>query len=147
MAVSLDIHAWQVWLAVGILLAIAEVLGTQFVLLALGVAFALTALVTAVFDLGYDGQVLAAAIWSALLVPAFIVFYRKRMMPKSTQALVSDGLGIGETFAIVRRGERLGVKVQGDFYPVEMQGGGEPVENARVVITGWRSLTALVRAA
>jgi len=143
----LDVSAWQVWLALGIVLAIAEVLGTQFVLLALGVAFAFTALVTRIFALDYDQQLLAVALWAALLVPLFILYYRRHMMPGMTRTLVSDGLGIGDSFAIVRRGERLGVKIQGDFFPVERDSGNGLAEGEQVVITAWRGITAIVRPA
>lgn len=140
---NFNVEAWQIWLGLGLLLAIAEVLGTQFVLLALGTAFALTALVTQAFGLDFDGQLLAAAIWAALLVPAFIVFYRRRMMPGATRTLVSDGVGIGERFTVIRRGERLGVKVHGDFFPIE----GDAAEGDSVTLTEWRGICAVVRRA
>lgn len=145
MEAGFDVQAWQLWLAAGIVLAIAEVLGTQFVLLALGVAFALTALVTRLFGLDLDMQLVSAAVWTAALLPVFIIYYRRHMMPVATRALVSDGLGVGDTFAIVRRGERVGVKIQGDFFPVEPAAGLE--EGDRVVIKDWRGICAVVERA
>lgn len=145
MAISLDVTAWQVWLGLGILLAIAEVMGTQFVLLALGAAFSLTALVTGVFGLDFDMQLLSAAVWTAILVPAFITYYRRHMMPAATRTLVSDGLGVGETFDVVRRGDRLGVKIQGDFFPVD--GADVLTEGDRVIITAWRGISVVVERA
>lgn len=143
---NFSVEAWQVWLGAGLLLAIAEVLGTQFVLLALGTAFSLTALVTAVFGLDFDAQLLAAALWTALLVPAFIMFYRRRMMPGVTRTLVSDGLGIGENHTVIRRGERLGVKIHGDFFPVEAIDG-NVAEGDSATIIEWRGISAIVRRA
>ncbi len=143
---NFSVEAWQVWLGAGLLLAIAEVLGTQFVLLALGTAFSLTALVTAVFGLDFDAQLLAAALWTALLVPAFIMFYRRRMMPGVTRTLVSDGLGIGENHTVIRRGERLGVKIHGDFFPVEPIDG-NVAEGDSATIIEWRGISAIVRRA
>lgn len=143
---NFSVEAWQVWLGAGLLLAIAEVLGTQFVLLALGTAFSLTALVTAVFGLDFDAQLLAAALWTALLVPAFIMFYRRRMMPGVTRTLVSDGLGIGENYTVIRRGERLGVKIHGDFFPVEPIDG-NVAEGDSATIIEWRGISAIVRRA
>lgn len=143
---NIHVEAWQIWLGAGLLLAIAEILGTQFVLLALGTAFALTALVTKAFGLDFDMQLVAAALWTALLVPAFIVFYRRRMMPGVTRALVSDGLGVGENFTVIRRGERLGVKIHGDFFPVEPIDG-NVAEGDSATIIEWRGICAVVRRA
>lgn len=142
MEFALDMAAWQIWLGLGILLAIAEVMGTQFVLLAIGAAFALTAVVTAAFGLDFDLQLLSAALWTGILVPSFILFYRRHMMPVATRTLVGDGLGVGDTFAVVRHGERLGVKIQGNFFPAE--GAGELSEGDQVTITAWRGICAVV---
>lgn len=81
MAVSFDIAAWHVWLALGLLLIIAEVIGTELVLLALGAAALATGLAAATADLGLNMQLLVYGIAAALFVPVFMTFYRRRFKP------------------------------------------------------------------
>src|SRR5690606_30823915 len=57
-----DLNAWHFWMILGIALVIAEVIGTEFVLLALGAAALATGLLTAAFGFGLDGQLVTAAV-------------------------------------------------------------------------------------
>lgn len=112
-----DIHAWQVWVIFGVLLIIAEVIGTEFILFAIGVAFVVTGVMTDAFDFGLNMQLLTAGIASAMFVPLFMRFYRRVFKATGTQSLVSEGVGQDEDLQIVDYAGRLGIRIQGDFYP------------------------------
>lgn len=117
MDIFTDIHAWQVWVILGVLLIIAEVIGTEFILFAIGVAFCVTGVMTDAFDFGLNMQLLTAGISSALFVPLFMRLYRRAFKATGTRSLVSEGIGKGEDLQIVDYAGRLGVRIQGDFYP------------------------------
>jgi membrane protein implicated in regulation of membrane protease activity len=68
MDILTDIQAWQVWVILGVLLIIAEVIGTEFILFAIGVAFLVTGVMTDAFDFGLNVQLLTAGIASAMFL-------------------------------------------------------------------------------
>lgn len=117
MDILTDIQAWQVWVILGVLLIIAEVIGTEFILFAIGVAFLVTGVMTDAFDFGLNMQLLTAGIASAMFVPLFMRFYRRVFKATGTKSLVSEGVGQGEDLQIVDYAGRLGIRIQGDFYP------------------------------
>lgn len=117
MDILTDIQAWQVWVILGVLLIIAEVIGTEFILFAIGVAFLVTGVMTDAFDFGLNVQLLTAGIASAMFVPLFMRFYRRVFKATGTKSLVSEGVGQGEDLQIVDYAGRLGIRIQGDFYP------------------------------
>lgn len=113
-----QIETWQVWVIIGVLFIIAEVLGTEFILLALGFACVVTGLATNAFDLGINMQLLTAGISSAVFVPLFMRFYRRAFKAKGTRSLVSEGVGRDRDLEVIDYNGRLGIRIQGDFYPV-----------------------------
>jgi membrane protein implicated in regulation of membrane protease activity len=117
MDILTDIQAWQVWVILGVLLIIAEVIGTEFILFAIGVAFLVTGVMTDAFDFGLNMQLLTAGIASAMFVPLFMRFYRRVFKATGTKSLVSEGVGQDEDLQIVDYAGRLGIRIQGDFYP------------------------------
>jgi membrane protein implicated in regulation of membrane protease activity len=117
MDILTDIQAWQVWVILGVLLIIAEVIGTEFILFAIGVAFLVTGVMTDAFDFGLNVQLLTAGIASAMFVPLFMRFYRRVFKATGTKSLVSEGVGQDEDLQIVDYAGRLGIRIQGDFYP------------------------------
>jgi membrane protein implicated in regulation of membrane protease activity len=117
MDILTDIQAWQIWVILGVLLIIAEVIGTEFILFAIGVAFLVTGVMTDAFDFGLNMQLLTAGIASAMFVPLFMRFYRRVFKATGTKSLVSEGVGQDEDLQIVDYAGRLGIRIQGDFYP------------------------------
>ncbi len=119
MSISLAISAWHVWLIIGMGLIIAEVIGTEFILLALGVAALVTAFVTADMDLSLNGQLITYAIASALFVPAFFRFYRLRFKATGASVVIGEGAYRDMEFTTEQYGGRVGLRIQGDFYPAK----------------------------
>lgn len=139
-----QIDAWQVWVIVGVLFIIAEVLGTEFILLAIGFAFTVTGLVTKALGLDTDMQLLCAGISVAVFVPLFMRFYRKTFKPKGTKSLVSEGVGTDQDLEVVNYSGRLGVRIQGDFYPAATEDGTRLKAGDWVRLIEMRGLTAYV---
>ncbi|MCH1866787.1 NfeD family protein [Nocardioides sp. CFH 31398] len=63
----MDFEPWQAWLGLGALLAIAEVLGTELILLMLAVG-AMAGMVAALAGLGVELQVISAALVSVAML-------------------------------------------------------------------------------
>lgn len=144
MAVSFDIAAWHVWLALGLLLIIAEVIGTELVLLALGAAALATGLAAATADLGLNMQLLVYGIAAALFVPVFMTFYRRRFKATGTRALVGDGVWRDAEYTVVEYGGRHGIRIDGDFFPAASTEG-DPLRAGELVrVLEMRGLTAIV---
>lgn len=139
-----QVDAWQVWVILGVLFIIAEVLGTEFILLAVGFAFISTGLATDAFDLGFDMQLLWAGVSVAVFVPLFMRFYRRAFKAKGTRSLVSEGVGTEQDHEIIDYGGRLGIRIQGDFYPAETLDGTVLKPGDWVRLLEMRGVTACV---
>lgn len=138
------ISDWQIWLLAGLLLALSELLGAQFVLLALGAAAAVTGALTAAFDLTLNIQLASFAAISAVTVPLGIRWYRGVSRAK-WPGLIGEGGEIGMRARVVRENGRTGVKLQGHFFPARLADGGEPPVKSEVEITGISGITAIVK--
>ncbi|MDX1443404.1 MAG: NfeD family protein [Gammaproteobacteria bacterium] len=139
-----QVEAWHIWLIIGVLFVIAEVLGTEFILLAIGFAMIVTGLATDAFDLGLNGQLLTAGASAAVFVPGFMRFYRRAFKAKGTKSLVSEGVGRDKDLEIVEYSGRIGVRIQGDFYPAATDDGSELAAGDWVRLVEMRGLTAIV---
>lgn len=139
-----ELTAWHLWLIAGAVLIIAEVVGTEFILLALGLAALTTALVTAVFGIGMTGQIGTYAIAALVLVPASVLFCRRKFKATGARTLVSEGFYRDSEFTVVQYGERTGVRIQGDFYPAQSTEG-DPLQTGELVrVLEMRGVTAIV---
>lgn len=144
MDISFSISAWHLWLILGMVLIIAEVIGTEFILLALGAAALVTGAITGAFDLGLDAQLLTSAVAAAVLVPLFIRLYRRRFKATGTRAVISEGLFQDTELLIEAYGERTGIRIQGDFFPAASTEG-DPLQAGELVrVLELRGLTAIV---
>ncbi len=142
---SLDwITAWQVWLLAGLLLALSELMGAQFVLLALGAAAALTGVSSAAFDLTLNSQLMVFAAISAVTVPLGIRWYRAASGSKRP-GLIGEGGEVGMRARVTMEGGRAGVRLQGHFFPARLADGSSPPEGAEVEVTGMSGITVTVR--
>jgi membrane protein implicated in regulation of membrane protease activity len=138
------ISAWHMWLIAGAVLIIAEIIGTEFILLALGLAALITALVTAVFSIEMTGQVGTYAIAALVLVPVTVLFYRRKFKATGARTLVSEGFYRDSELSIELYGERTGVRIQGDFYPAQSTEG-DPLQAGELVrVLEMRGVTAIV---
>lgn len=116
------------WLILALILGLAELTSGALVMLALGLAAALTAF-TAALGVSFEFQLVTMGIMSGLLVPAAIWWIRPCFSPK--------GVAYGTTGTGVERGKHYltqlrdfdgatGIKVNGDFYRLKLEDGSSP---------------------
>jgi membrane protein implicated in regulation of membrane protease activity len=137
------LEAWHLWILLGLLLAIAELSGSGFVLLAMGVACLAGAAVAAFTEVGLAGQIVATVLTAAVLSPLFVGWYRA--IHRSTSGPRDEGWERGRPATVERYAGRLGVRLDGDFYPARYGDGRELAEGARVEVERIEGITARVR--
>jgi inner membrane protein len=136
------------WLVLALLLSVAELTSGAMVLLALGIAAALTAAVTAL-GLTLPWQLLSMGIFTGILLPICIMVIRPRFSPRGV-AYGTTGTGVekGNRYATLRRDfdDATGIKVNGDFYRLRVLDSGETELPAGtpVVFRRFEGTTALV---
>ena len=136
------------WLVLALLLSLAELTSGAMVLLALGIAAALTAAVTAL-GLSLPWQLLSMGIFAGVLVPLGVMVIRPRFSPKGV-AYGTTGTGVekGNRYTTLLRDydNATGIKVNGDFYRIRVLESGqtELPEGTQVVFKHFEGTTALV---
>ncbi len=136
------------WLVLALLLSLAELTSGAMVLLALGIAAALTAAVTAL-GLSPPWQLLSMGIFAGVLVPLGVMVIRPRFSPKGV-AYGTTGTGVekGNRYTTLLRDydNATGIKVNGDFYRIRVLESGqtELPEGTQVVFKHFEGTTALV---
>ena len=136
------------WLVLALLLSLAELTSGAMVLLALGIAAALTAAVTAL-GLSLPWQLLSMGIFAGVLVPLGVMVIRPRFSPKGV-AYGTTGTGVekGNRYTTLLRDydNATGIKVNGDFYRIRVLESGqtELPEGTQVVFKRFEGTTALV---
>lgn len=136
------------WLVLALLLCLAELTSGAMVLLALGIAAALTAAVTAL-GLTLPWQLLSMAIFTGILLPVCIMVIRPRFSPHGV-AYGTTGTGVekGNRYITLRRDfdDATGIKVNGDFYRLRVLESGETdlPNGTPVVFRRFEGTTALV---
>lgn len=136
------------WLILALALSLAELTSGVLLLLALGIASALTS-VLAFIGLPFEWQLVGMGIFSGVLVPVAIRWIRPRFSPK--------GVAYGTTGTGVEHGRRYrtlirdfdsasGIKVNGDFYRlrVDSTGNTELPEGTEVLFKQFDGTTAVV---
>nr|WP_289072536.1 nodulation efficiency, NfeD-like protein [uncultured Halomonas sp.] len=136
------------WLVLALLLSLAELTSGAMVLLALGIAAALTAAVTAL-GLSLPWQLLSMGIFAGVMVPVGVMVIRPRFSPKGV-AYGTTGTGVekGNRYTTLLReyDQATGIKVNGDFYRLRVLESGqtELPEGTQVVFRRFEGTTALV---
>ncbi|OZT73396.1 NfeD family protein [Vreelandella boliviensis] len=136
------------WLVLALLLSLAELTSGAMVLLALGIAAALTAAVTAL-GLTLPWQLLSMAIFTGVLLPICIMVIRPHFSPRGV-AYGTTGTGVekGNRYTTLRRDfdDATGIKVNGDFYRLRVLESGktELPSGTPVVFRRFEGTTALV---
>ncbi len=136
------------WLVLALLLSLAELTSGAMVLLALGVAAALTASVTAL-GLTLPWQLLSMGIFTGVLLPICVMVIRPRFSPRGV-AYGTTGTGVekGNHYTTLRRDfdDATGIKVNGDFYRIRVLESGETElpNSTSVVFKRFEGTTALV---
>ena len=136
------------WLVLALLLSLAELSSGAMVLLALGIAAALTAAVTAL-GLSLPWQLLSMGIFAGVMVPVGVMVIRPRFSPKGV-AYGTTGTGVekGNRYTTLLReyDQATGIKVNGDFFRLRVLESGqtELPEGTQVVFKRFEGTTALV---
>ncbi|WP_165838497.1 NfeD family protein [Pokkaliibacter plantistimulans] len=141
-----SMEPWQIWVIVGLLLAVGEVLGAAFVALALGLACLLGALLASM-GVEFKLQLLGVAIAAVILIPLAIGAYRRRQQSGDNRAAAM----VGEQHykvrtRVVEHNGRIGVRIDGTFYPLAAQGDEQPWQvGSEVEVLGFEGITAKAR--
>lgn len=136
------------WLVLALLLSLAELTSGAMVLLALGIAAALTTVVTAL-GLSLPWQLLSMGIFAGVMVPVGVMVIRPRFSPKGV-AYGTTGTGVekGNRYTTLLReyDQATGIKVNGDFFRLRVLESGqtELPEGTQVVFKRFEGTTALV---
>ncbi|MCP1726290.1 membrane protein implicated in regulation of membrane protease activity [Natronospira proteinivora] len=140
-------QAWHLWAVAALLLALAELAGGQFILLGLGLAAAVVAVVLIFLPgMGFAGQLLIFGVAAAVIVPLIVMVFRRYFPEQGVSVMNEPGGKAGEPRPVVERDGRIGVEIYGDFYPAEFPSGIEPEKGMEVVVLRFRGIKALVRA-
>lgn len=144
----MDWNPAHIWLAIALLLGLAELTSGALLLLALGVAAALTAALAAL-GLSLSWQLLGMGLFSGLLLPLAVTVIRPRFSPKGV-AYGTTGTGVeqGRTYRVLARDfdGASGIMINGDFYRIRLADGGGtelPVETL-VTFQEFDGTTAIV---
>lgn len=138
----------HLWLVLALILSLAELTSGVLVLLALGVAAALTA-VLAFTGVPFEWQLVGMGVFSGILVPVAIKWIKPRFTPKGV-AYGTTGTGVenGNTYRVIKRefDNASGLKVNGDFYRIRVSDTGETElpEGTRVIFKTFDGTTAVV---
>ncbi|RUR29528.1 nodulation efficiency, NfeD-like protein [Vreelandella andesensis] len=144
----MDWNPAYTWLVIALLLSLAELTSGAMLLLALGVAAALTATVTAL-GLSLPWQLLSMGIFAGILVPLGVVVIRPRFSPRGV-AYGTTGTGVekGNHYQTLLRDfdNATGIKINGDFYRLRVIESGETElpQGTQVVFKRFEGTTALV---
>ncbi|PMR74433.1 NfeD family protein [Billgrantia endophytica] len=144
----MDWNPALIWIAIALLLGLAELSSGGLVLLALGVAAALTSILAAM-GLGLPWQLLGMGVFAGLLVPLAIMVIRPWFSPRGV-AYGTTGTGVekGLTYTTLKRDfdGASGVKVNGDFYRLRVAETGETElpEGTLVTFQHFDGTTAIV---
>jgi membrane protein implicated in regulation of membrane protease activity len=138
----------HLWLILALILSLAELTSGVLVLLALGMAAALTAILAFV-GVPFEWQLAGMGIFSGILVPVAVRWIKPRFTPKGV-AYGTTGTGVerGTVYRIIKRDfdNATGIKVNGDFYRVRVSDTGENelAEGTRVIFETFDGTTAVV---
>jgi membrane protein implicated in regulation of membrane protease activity len=136
---------WQIWLLLAIVLAALELTGAQFILLALAASALVVVAVTLVTVPGLTAQVLIFMGAALVLTPGFIVWYRRHFQGRRSLTGLAGESGYGEQSAVVeKRDERVGVSLEGNWFPARLENGDHPEPGKRVRVVGFEGITAIV---
>jgi membrane protein implicated in regulation of membrane protease activity len=136
------------WLILALILGLAELTSGVLVLLALGIAAALTAILAFV-GFSFEWQLIGMGVFSGILVPVAILWIKPRFSPKGV-AYGTTGTGVerGTIYQIIKRDfdHATGIKVNGDFYLVRVSDTGETElpEGSHVIFKIFDGTTAVV---
>lgn len=139
------------WLAVALLLGLAELLSGTLLLLALAVAAALTAILPAL-GLPLSWQLLGMGLFSGILVPVAIWIIRPRFSPHGVNyGTTGSGVEQGRRYAVIRRDYDAAsvLLINGDLYRLRVSNSRQASlpEGTEVIFERFEGTTAIVHIA
>lgn len=137
------IEAWQWWLLAGMVLVALEMLGLAFVALAIGLSCVAGA-VAAWAGGSLALQIASSALAAMILTPVLVRLLKQRSRSEDGVALAGEAGSTGQIYRLVEQQGRLGIRIKGDFFPVENIGTGVLVVDQRVLLQRFSGITALV---
>lgn len=117
----MDWNPTYIWLAIALLLGLAELASGALVLLALGIAAALTACI-AFLGVSLAWQLLGMGIFAGLLLPLTIKVIRPYFSPAMAYGTTGTGMEKGHEYPTLKRDfdNATGIKINGDFYRIRI---------------------------
>ncbi|SFD22961.1 Membrane protein implicated in regulation of membrane protease activity [Thiohalospira halophila DSM 15071] len=138
---SMVLPAWLMWVIAAVALVVVDLtlVGTQFILVATGLA-ALVAAGLAAIGFGVAGQGWGFVLATAVLVPLMIHLFRTRFTRREV-APRDPGWEQGVRVTVVAQGDRLVAKLKSDHFPVRLSDGSEPVEGEELIVEHMDGIT------
>ncbi len=145
----MDWSLTHLWLVLALVLSLAELTSGVLVLLALGIAAALTAAL-AFLGVSFYWQLVGMGVLSGLLVPLTIRVIRPRFSPRGVDyGTTGTGVEKGNLYRTLKRDfdGATGLKINGDFYRLRTTDSGttELPEGTAVIFEKFDGTTAVVR--
>lgn len=140
-------HIWHLWAIAAIVLMLMELFGAHFVLLGLGLAALVVALVAVMVPgIGIGGQLGVFTLSALVIVPGIVWLFRCFFPNHGPSVMNEPGNGAAGPHEVVVRNGRIGVEIYGDFYPARFPNSGlQPQPGTQVTITEFRGITAMVK--
>ncbi|MDX1457307.1 MAG: NfeD family protein [Marinobacter sp.] len=137
------------WLILALVLCLAELASGVLLLLALGIAAGLTAILAAM-GAAFEWQLVGMGVLSGILVPVAIRWIRPRFSPRGVSyGTTGTGVEAGKHFHTLQRDfdNASGIKINGDFYRLKVADSHqtELPEGTEVVFDHFDGTTAIVR--
>jgi membrane protein implicated in regulation of membrane protease activity len=144
----MDWSITHLWLVLALVLSLAELATGALVLLALGMAAALTAVLSAM-GASFAWQLVGMGIFAGLLVPVAVFYIRPRYSPRGVRyGTTGTGVEKGQRYRTIKRDfdNATGLKINGDFYRLRVLESGSTELPARtdVIFERFDGTTALV---
>lgn len=136
--------AWVYWVIGALVLAIAEVIGAELVLLALGISCIGGAAVAYYTDAGVGGQLIGFAGTAIIVVPLLVGWLRHKFAAPGDYGTTGTGGERGARVIVESVDGKPYVRYRGDQFPIACEEG-EPGIGETVEILGFSGITARVR--
>ena len=136
-----EIPLWLVWVTVAVVLVLTDIylLGLQFILVATGLA-ALVSACASVLGIGITGQLWTFIVSLIVFTSVWVYLYRKKAFTKKAGPR-EKGWEKGREIKVVRQGDRVVGKLQGDTYPVKLADGSLPQEGEILIVDKMEGIT------
>lgn len=140
----MEITAFEIWVTVGLLLIVAELLGAEFTALALGLAAIITGFIVAEIAMSVPLQLAVFAALSAVLVPSLVFGFRRLRRARLQNIVVGEGGESGKIATILYKHGKPNIKLGAITYPARAESGAELTEGNRVRVLRMEGITAIV---